>query len=149
MPGNTETGRVIVVGLDGSPASRQALRWACSEAELTHGRVLAMSVREEPDLLRGSEFALRPRGIRRDEDTVRAALRRDINMVVTTAPVDELVVTGAPADELLSAAGQADLLVLGTNGPRGLSAVPLGGVTIECVRRAVCPLVLVPVAPAR
>lgn len=149
MPRDAETGGTIVVGLDGSPASRQALRWACWEAELTRGRVLAMSVREDPDLMPGSEFALRSRSTWRDEDAVRAALRRDVGLVATTAPIDELVVTGEPADELLSAANEADLLVLGSKGPRGLSALPLGGVAAECIRRAVCPLVLVPAAPAR
>ncbi|WP_024874410.1 universal stress protein [Saccharomonospora piscinae] len=139
----------IVVGVDGSPAARQALRWACAEAELTGGQVLAVSVRDEPAPLPGSEFALRQRGAWRDDGAVRAALHRDVSLVATSASVGELVVTGEPAEELLAAATRADLLVLGTQGQRGLSAVPLGGVTLECVRRAVCPLVLVPAAPAR
>lgn len=149
MPGDAPTGGTIVVGIDGSPASSQALRWACFQAEITDGSVLAISVREEAGLLPGSEFALRQRGTWRDDDAVRAALHRDVSMVTTSAPVRELVVTGEPADELLAAAGEADLLVLGTHGHRALSTVPLGGVAAECIRRAVCPLVLVPAAPAR
>lgn len=149
MAWDPRSGRTIVVGLDGSPASRQALRWACSEAELTDGSVLAMSVREEVALLTGSEFALRRRGSRHDERTIRAALHRDVSLVATTAEVSELVVTGEPADELLTAAARADLLVLGTHGHRGLSAAPLGGVALECVRHAVGPVVLVPATPAR
>ncbi len=149
MPGDTPTGGTIVVGIDGSPASRQALRWACFQAEITEASVLAMSVREESELLPGSEFALRQRGAWRDDDAVRAALHRDVGMVATSAPVRELVVTGEPADELLAAAADADLLVLGAHGYRALSTTPLGGVATECVRRAVCPLVLVPAAPTR
>ncbi|WP_197319071.1 universal stress protein [Saccharomonospora sp. NB11] len=149
MPGDAPADGTIVVGIDGSPASRQALRWACYQAEITGGSVLAMSVREEAAFLPGSEFALRTRGSWRDDDTVRAALHRAVSLVSTSAPVRERVVTGEPADELLAAANEADLLVLGTDGHRGLSAVPLGSVAVECVRRAVCPLVLVPAAPAR
>lgn len=151
MPGHptAEPNRTIVVGVDGSPASRQALRWACWEAELTAGRVVALSVRDESDLLPGPEFAVRQRGSCRDDTAVRAALHRAVSTVTTAVPVIERVVTGIPAEELLLAAGEADLLVLGTHGHRGLSAVPLGGVTLECVRRAPCPLVLVPASPAR
>ncbi|EID56112.1 universal stress protein [Saccharomonospora xinjiangensis] len=149
MTGEVPADGVIVVGIDGSPASRQALRWACFQAEITNGSVLAISVNSEPGLLPGSEFVLRRRGAWRDDDAVRSALHRDVSMVPTSAPVRELVVTGEPADELLSAAGDADLLVLGTRGHRALSTIPLGGVATECIRRAVCPVVLVPASPAR
>ncbi|EHK80245.1 universal stress protein [Saccharomonospora azurea] len=149
MPGDAPTDGTIVVGIDGSPASRQALRWACYQAEITGGSVLALSVREESAFLPGSEFALRQRGSWRSDEAVRAALHRTVSLVSTSAPVRERVVSGQPADELLAAAHDADLLVLGTDAHRGLSAVPLGGVAVECVRRAVCPLVLVPAAPAR
>ncbi|MEV0702827.1 universal stress protein, partial [Saccharopolyspora sp. NPDC050389] len=38
----------IVVGVDGSPSSRDALRWAVRQAHLTNGRITAVMSWELP-----------------------------------------------------------------------------------------------------
>ncbi|WP_425293421.1 universal stress protein [Micromonospora cremea] len=43
-----EHDRRIVVGVDGSPGSRAALRWAVTQAELTDARVEAVSAWQDP-----------------------------------------------------------------------------------------------------
>jgi len=49
-----DTPSVIVVGLDGSPTSWDALRWAAGEALHTHGRLIAVYV--APAVEPGAEF---------------------------------------------------------------------------------------------
>ena len=51
---------------------------------------------------------------------------------------------GHPANDLVSQSEDADLLVLGSRGYGPRRAVLLGGVSGRVVRRAACPVVVVP-----
>ena len=62
-----------------------------------------------------------------------------------TCPVAGEVVEGPAADVLTAAARTADLLVLGSHGHSRLRHTVLGSVSEECVRKANCPVVVVPV----
>ncbi|EHR50981.1 universal stress protein UspA-like protein [Saccharomonospora marina XMU15] len=149
--------RTIVVGVDGSPASEQALRWALAETERCGGQVHAITVRRRDDLLPGTTFALQPYGRRpaRTEESLRESLHSQVATMSDTAAgraattVTESVVTGDPATELSKASASADLLVLGSHGQRAFTEVLLGSVAAECVRRAQCPVVLIPAGLAR
>ncbi|NIJ12285.1 nucleotide-binding universal stress UspA family protein [Saccharomonospora amisosensis] len=147
--------RTIVVGVDGSPASEQALRWALTEAQRCGGQVHAITVRRRDDLLPGTTFALQPYGRRptRTEESLRDSLRSQVATLAGTAAavtaVTESVVTGDPAAELSKASASADLLVLGSHGQRAFTEVLLGSVAAECVRHAQCPVVLIPAGLAR
>jgi nucleotide-binding universal stress UspA family protein len=64
-------------------------------------------------------------------------------------PVAGQVVEGSPAAALTTAGRAADLLVLGSHGHSHLRHAVLGSVSEECIRRATCPVVVIPVpAPA-
>lgn len=143
--------RVIVVGMDGSPASEQALRWAVAEAERCGGRIHTITVRQRDNLLPGTSFAFQPHGRKpvRDERSLRESLHRRVATIAQAAPVTEAVVTGDPAAELCKASANADLLVLGGHGQRALTEALLGSVADECVRLAQCPVVLIPAGLAR
>lgn len=139
--------RSIVVGVDGSPASTNALRWAVARAEAEHRGVIAVEVRHPAQLLPGTSYAPAPYGMAPPEgrsstlhDTVVAA--REAAPAAPT--IAELRRSGEPGVELARAAHDAAMLVLGYN-PHGRTAEFLfGHVTSECLRHADVPVVLVP-----
>ncbi|HET8661357.1 MAG TPA: universal stress protein [Micromonosporaceae bacterium] len=137
----------IVVGVDGSPGGRLALRWALREAARRGGTVQAVIAWQwdgpESSVVTSPEAA---------KDRAVQTLYRELDAAVTdfvTPPtVATEVVRGTPSLVLTRAAEDADLLVLGSHGHGRLHHAVLGSVSEDCVRRACCPVVVVPV-PAR
>jgi nucleotide-binding universal stress UspA family protein len=86
--------------------------------------------------------------IRAEHDRIaREALEAAV--AIARAPYPEVTVTaqaepGAAADVLTRAATGADLLVLGSHGHGRLFHAVLGSVAEACVRRAACPVVVLP-----
>ena len=78
------TGQRIVVGVDGSTSSREALRWAVRQAELTGGRVEAIMAWQSPTLvaLGGSFFEVE---VARDDARIREAAGRVLRDAVAEA----------------------------------------------------------------
>lgn len=66
--------------------------------------------------------------------------------MVTEASVDTVVRTGDPGREILALAGEVSdpVIVMSTQGRRGLRRVLLGSVAFHVVRDAICPVVVVP-----
>ncbi|GDY28694.1 universal stress protein [Gandjariella thermophila] len=136
---------MIVVGVDGSPAADAALRWAIRQAARERGTVQAVAVREHP-------ASAPPAGPPRRTGTVAAhaapleRLRAEVDAARAALPaapsVVEVTPTGDPAEELVRSADDADLLVLGAHGPGGRRE-RVGGVTLACLRRARCPVVVI------
>lgn len=126
----------IVVGVDGSPQSNAALRWALAEAEARDGELIAVFAWQLP-------FISFPGAFDRDE-LERAAKEFIVDTVSGLVPKPPialltLVAEGDPADSLIEASKAADLLVLGTRGrPRwlGLLSDP---VRKRCLAAAACP----------
>jgi nucleotide-binding universal stress UspA family protein len=117
----------IVVGIDGSPASAEALHLALREARLRGARVRAVHV------WHGDE----------------AAARRLLADAVDGAPVEQVLIEDvSPAAAIARAAEGADLLVLGTRGRGGLHELLDGSVSFDCRRHAACPVMVV-TAPHR
>lgn len=132
----------IVAGVDGSPGGERALRWAVHEAASRGGTVQAVAAYTF-DGNDASSLASRQRhqeAVERMLGTqVVAALANDPRVAVTTR-----VVFGSPTDVLLDSARGASLLVLGSHGHGRLFHAVLGSVADACVRRAACPVVVVP-----
>ncbi|GIJ78695.1 Nucleotide-binding universal stress protein, UspA family [Micromonospora phaseoli] len=136
---------LIVVGVDGSDGGRRALRWAVQEAAGRGGTVQAVTAWRWDGLDGGAMVAPNPI---EEEERAHALLAREIAAVTrdgTAAPVAAEVVEGRPADVLSAAARGADLLVLGSHGHGRLRHTVLGSVSEECVRKATCPVVVIPV----
>ncbi|MFF9482770.1 universal stress protein [Streptomyces sp. NPDC014733] len=139
-----EHGR-IVVGVDGSESSQEALRWAVRQAELTGSTLTAVTAWEyppgsigridEPRELRTSLEQAADRGL---SDAVRRAVRPGAGPRVET-----VVAYGTAAAVLLDAARGADLLVVGSRGHGGFSGALLGSVSRHCTAHAPCPVVVV------
>jgi nucleotide-binding universal stress UspA family protein len=138
----------IVVGVDGSDGGDRALRWAISEAQRRGGTVEAVTAWTW-DAVDGAVVAK----TQPDEEHARATriLEAAVTAATTTHPgvtVASEVVEGKPAAVLARTATGADLLVLGSHGHGRLHHAVLGSVAEECVRAAVCPVLIIPVPHA-
>jgi len=139
---------VILVGVDGSPESRAALRWAMEEAAHRGARVEAMlAYHQEPVMVPAVPMGLNPYGEMPRRHPARE-LHDTVQQVRTTmlhAPdVAECVVVGDAADQLAEASRHAELLVIGTRGRGAVREFLSHGVAANCVRQAGCPVVVIP-----
>jgi nucleotide-binding universal stress UspA family protein len=129
----------IVVGVDGSGPSREALSWACRQAKLTGAAVRAVIAWHYPDSY-GYPIPVN------DVDWPGLA-RQVVTDAIADLPdqgsVTCLVVQGDPAQVLLDASSQADLLVVGSRGHGGFLEALLGSVGQHCVHHATCPVVVI------
>ncbi len=149
----TPSGRILV-GVDGSPGSVAAVRWAASEAQLRGMGVHVLYVRDRrapapahyaPQPRTGDAEAGWPAG----ESTVTAVLKEALGTEPWASVQTELA-DGLPARELIERAAGAEMLVLGST-QRGEEAAspavqprtPLGPVARDCLRAAPCPVVVV------
>lgn len=142
--GAPSTRTTIVVGVDGTPGSLAALRWAAEEAQHRGDSLLAVRVWHFPSNASGFLTDESIQTIQRDEEE---QLELDIFDVLGDAPavgVRRLVTSGAVTKTLFSAARDADLLVIGSKGHRGLTNVVIGSVSAQVTHYAPCPVVIVP-----
>jgi len=140
-----EPGR-IVVGVDGSDGSKQALKWAVRQAELTGARVEAVIAWDVPQF-HGALGWLPPSSS--DEAVMEGRARDDITRAVAeavsahpTVRATTVVRYGTPAGVLLEAAREAALLVVGSRGLGGFKGLLLGSVAQHCVQHAPCPVLV-------
>jgi nucleotide-binding universal stress UspA family protein len=135
----------IVAGVDGSPSSLAALRWAVRQARRTGGTVDAVIAWQFPAT---GNFGWAPVSAIDDldfESVAKHTLEEAIGSLgdeaagVTVRPV---VVQGLAAQVLLDAAAGADLLVVGSRGHGGFADALLGSVSQHCVHHASCPVVV-------
>ncbi|WBO68616.1 universal stress protein [Streptomyces camelliae] len=140
--------RRVVVGVDGSPSSYEALRWAVRYAALVDGTVDAVAVWELPGLYGWSAPAV---DMDVDENEARQAMRKELTEVLGTdvaGSVRTHVVHGNPTDVLLRAAEGAEVIVVGSRGRGGFARALLGSVSQNVSQHASCPVVIVRSAPA-
>lgn len=148
-------GRVVVVGIDGSESSREALAYALEDAAVRGDSIRAVSVVAPPDLwatayglptmpTREGEFEATQRAL---DETV-AKVVKALGATVDKVPVETLTVAGSPAEGLVGQATQADLLVIGHRGRGRIASAVLGSVSLHCVMNAPCPVTVVRLAHA-
>jgi nucleotide-binding universal stress UspA family protein len=141
----------IVVGVDGSEGSLQALRWAADEARLRKALLQVVLAWDYPaSLFAGASFSVPDLEILGDfgklaEARLGQALQ-DASSALEGVEVERRVIEGAPALALIEAAKGADLLVVGTRGHGGFVGLLLGSVSQQCAHHAPCPIVIVPPA---
>ncbi|WNV87464.1 universal stress protein [Umezawaea sp. Da 62-37] len=138
--------RPIVVGVDGSPASRAALAWAVDEAERRGCAVEAVTGQHR-------DFGMAVGVVPIDmmigmlPEELRAARQQVLDKAVaeiTTEVEIRTVVAGEEAKlALTSASEHASLLVVGRRGLGAAMTALLGSVSAYCVRHASCPVVVI------
>jgi nucleotide-binding universal stress UspA family protein len=130
----------IVVGVDGSPHSLAALRWALDQAASRAGGVTAVLAWQVP-------FVSIPGAFDRAEleQAYRQFLIKTVSEVVPSprVPLATVLAEGDPTESLIAASQGADVLVLGIRGRTGFAGLMLGSVSQACAANASCPVVLV------
>ena len=137
----------IVVGVDGSMASRDALRWSLEEARIWHGTVEAVHAWSYPVMTYVPGVLPPPTFAREDlEAEARQVLDTTVDAVLGDAApgprVDRLVVEGSAAKELIERSRHAAMLVVGHRGHGGFTGLLLGSVAEQCAAHAGCPSVI-------
>jgi len=143
----------IVVGVDGSDASRDALRWAAEEARLRSAPLVAVHAWSfvpaqpigDPGMLAvpagdlagqlGAENDAAQIGL---DQAVEDALGADSDVAS-----ERRLVEGDAGEALVDASKDAQLVVVGSHGRSGFKAALLGSVSRHVVDHAACPVVVV------
>ena len=137
----------IVAGVDGSPSSLSALRWAIRQAAVTGAAVDAVIAWYYPAATVGYGWAPTGMDVGFDfKETAEKVLADAIASAVgsgSNVAVRSHVVEGNPAQVLLDACDGADLLVVGSRGHGGFAGALLGSVSQHCVHHALCPVVVI------
>ncbi|GAB7035470.1 universal stress protein [Streptomyces sp. NPDC021749] len=143
----TKETRPIVVGVDGSESSKEALRWAVRQAELTDSGVHAVIAWEYPPLYGSIGWLDAPQELAGNmkmwADQALDGAIREVVKAGDTSRVKATVAYGTAAAVLLEAARDASLLVVGSHGRGGFSGALLGSVSQHCSQHAPCPVVVV------
>ncbi|GAA1762560.1 universal stress protein [Luedemannella helvata] len=143
MSSDGDVPRRIVVGVDGSVASVQALRWALGYARAAGAAVEAViawdipsSMGYGPTVIEGVDIATAAR-------EALAAIVEGNSAEYPGVAVTQRALRGHPADVLIDEAEGADLLVVGSHGYGGFARALLGSVSQHCISHADCPVVVV------
>ncbi|HTU74369.1 MAG TPA: universal stress protein [Trebonia sp.] len=134
----------IIAGYDGSASARNALAYASGLARSAHRPLLLMHVAHVPSYAGPATAELT--SLSNDTEKVEKWLRSELDQVAIHNGVDVYVHArqGSPARQLLAAAVEysADALVVGASaGPWHYVAGSLGA---RLVKRARCPVIVVP-----
>ena len=148
VPPPLPTEQRIVVGVDGSPASMAALRWAARQATCSGGSLEVVEVYEPVSEI-AFAFGGYPAVSPVDPAEVRASALVSLRTAVQTLDEEPeglrliAIADGSPSHALTRAARGASMLVVGAHNRHGLGLL-LGSTASSCVRHAVCPVVVVP-----
>lgn len=136
-----------MVGIDGSEASKDALRWGVEYARARGADVVALHAYDvpvpAPDASPAAPLDLPALVTEIHEGSLQLVKEvvDDVVGDVVSVNVVPVAVEDPPAEALLEAARDADLLVVGSRG-RGLSGLLLGSVSLECAQHATCPVLI-------
>lgn len=128
----------IVVGIDGSEQSRQAMAWAFDQAVRMQSRVHLLHVasdyayKDHIDALMRDEFEATAVAIVKQ---ARSEIPADL-----TVPVTVSWMWGMPAHVLATASADARMVVVGSRGRDGFVPGQLGSVSQHVMRHASCPV---------
>lgn len=138
-------GKPILIGYDGSEASKRALRWALEEADRWKVDVTVLNA-EFPDLVHNGtgmayyDPAVDPRLDRGDELLSEAAA-----LAETWAPgvkVNRLLATTGPAIALLDSMDDASMVVVGSRGHNALHKFLIGSTSLHVATHGSVPVVV-------
>jgi nucleotide-binding universal stress UspA family protein len=143
----------VVVGVDGSPGARAALRWALREARLRNSSVRAVHawtfgyIGGYPYWGPGPSIAsctgVDLNDLHRAAEGLLDRALADVEDEAEGIEIERQVTQGPAADVLIQAASPYDLLVVGSRGHGGFTGLMLGSVSQQCIHHAHCPVVVV------
>ncbi len=138
----------IIVGVDGSPASDAAVRWAAHDAvvrdlplTLMHAASPSASTWSQSPLL--DEFAEWQKAEGRSVLANALKIADDATGHALRTPIGTEFLPSAPGPTLVDLSNDAKLIVVGTNGRGALARGLLGSVSSGLVRHAHCPVAVI------
>lgn len=136
--------RPVVVGVDGTALSRDALAFALQEGAARGVSVHVVAAWTFGTTVRDAEGSA---SYQTENDAASAELESSVAEALTRTDarpeIEKIVVHGAPADALVEAAQDAAMLVVGSGRKGPLARTFLGSVSDYCVRHAPVPVVVV------
>jgi nucleotide-binding universal stress UspA family protein len=136
---DTTPGR-IVVGVDGSVSSKQALRWAARLAAADGSRIEAVTAWDYPPSFNAPvDVDWRPD---LDADTILTETLDEVFGDDRPEGLEPVVAHGQARTVLIEASRGASLLVVGSRGHGGFAGLLLGSVSSACSEHAHCPVLV-------
>ena len=139
----------ILVGVDGSPASRVAIDWAARDAAMRHVPLTLVHVLPGAAVQAWIQVPL-PAGFIEDEQAAAREILSEAQAVVHAAVgeagevrVEEKVISGQPIPALADLTKDADMIVVGSRGLGKWERRLLGSVSIGLVQHSHCPVAVI------
>ncbi|MCS5480925.1 universal stress protein [Corynebacterium hylobatis] len=137
---------IVVVAVDGSPASHNAVRWAANTANKRGIPLRLASSYTMPQFLY-AEGMVPPQELFDDlqAETMEKIdeARAIAHEVAPEIKIGHTIAEGSPIDMLLDMAQDVTMIVMGSRGLGGLSGMVMGSVSAAVVSHATCPVVVV------
>lgn len=133
-------GSCVVVGVDGSEPSQQALRWAAKIADALGAHVDAVAAWQYSIPLGWTMPAWDPRA------DMQQVLSKTVDQALDgqrPADMNFIVCEGNPAQVLLEHSAGALMLVVGSRGHGGFAGLLLGSVSAVVAEHATCPVLVI------
>jgi nucleotide-binding universal stress UspA family protein len=138
---NTTANAPILVGVDGSEPSLDALRYAATLSEALDRPLRVVMTWDYAALI-----DLYPTPDRSPDEETAVLLDAAIKDVFGEDPPESLsaaVIAGPPPSVLIDESRDAEMLVLGSRGRGGFAGLLLGSVSATCATHAHCPVLIV------
>ncbi|HHU66718.1 universal stress protein [Corynebacterium sp.] len=137
---------IVVVAVDGSPASHNAVRWAANTANKRGIPLRLASSYTMPQFLY-AEGMVPPQELFDDlqSETMEKIdeARAVAHEVAPELKIGHTIAEGSPIDMLLDMSRDVTMIVMGSRGLGGLSGMVMGSVSAAVVSHASCPVVVV------
>ncbi len=141
----------IVVGIDGSGYSQNALEWAVRQAALQHAHLTVLTVNPVATEPWTGNPVIVTSDAEREEKIRQAgeeAVHKAVSQLGSLQPPEVSIsaISGQVAPALISASQDADLVVVGSRGSGGFANLLLGSVSTHVVHHAKSPVAVIPAA---
>lgn len=138
---DTATPQAIIVGVDGSPSSIDALHMAVDFARATGAPIEAVTAWQFPVMYDGT-FPTEVWSPEGEAKTILAAALDAAFPEGTPPDVTSSILAGPTAAALIAKSKHASMLVIGSRGRGGFRGLLLGSVSTACAQHAHCPVLI-------
>ncbi len=138
---DTATPKPIIVGVDGSPSSIDALHMAVTLARATGAPIEAVTAWQFPVMYDGTF----PTEVWSPEGEAEAILAAALDAAFPSGvpgDVTSRILAGPSAAALIARSKEASMLVVGSRGRGGFRGLLLGSVSTTCAQHAHCPVLI-------
>jgi nucleotide-binding universal stress UspA family protein len=141
----------IVVGLDGSAGSIDALHWAVAECAIRNCGLAVVTAWEYPFAYGGLSDAVlsAPDTVDHVADQLEATLVAVVRDANVRDRIERMLKPGSPGDVLVAESKTAELVVVGARGHFAVEELLIGSTTTQLAKHGACPVVVVRSAAKR